>query len=158
MSQVGGSQLESVSKVTSGSVISNSVGSVDCYGIRATISFPFPPCCSLLCVEAILMVLSISSSLETSCFRFARFLVWTIFQLSVYYKLKFFDQTVFQYDPSHTTLGGQIMIIYYCVGVSMSIKTQAINNIRQPNRVAVKQVVVSLDLQRNKLCGKFIYI
>jgi hypothetical protein len=83
MSQVGGSWLESASKVTSGSVISNSVGSVGCYGIRALILLSFPPYCSLLCPEAILMVLSISSSLETSCLRFARFLVWTIFQLSV---------------------------------------------------------------------------
>ena len=95
MSQVGGSWLESASKVTSGSVISSSVGSVGCYGTRAIISFSFPPCCSLLCPDEILMVLSISSSLETSCLRFACFLVWTIFQLSVYYKLKFFDQTVF---------------------------------------------------------------
>ena len=83
MVQVGYSWLERASNVTSGSVISNSVGSLFVEGSKATMLFSAGSLYVLFAIAGIDVVLgdvSISTSLEDSYLMRAIFRVYTIFQ------------------------------------------------------------------------------
>jgi hypothetical protein len=93
--------------VMSGSVISNSVGSVGLWAYRATILHYSSSVCAMFVIagtEAYLGVISISEPLEESYLTIAMFRVKTIFEVCRTRLFIFKIYLVLQYGPSPTKL------------------------------------------------------